>query len=174
MEKSGVPAPEVFVRRAVALGASAAKVVSPSQVFTGEWVRLKCQFGCGGFGGHLTCPPFAPGPGVTRRVLDEYEVGILVHSGSREWRELSPLIATLEREAFLAGYYKALGFGSGPCDLCESCAVGEGCRHPEEARPSMEACGIDVYKTARAAGFEIEVVRDYSCAQNYFALLLLV
>jgi predicted metal-binding protein len=174
MVTSGLPAPETFVRRACVLGASDARVVSPKEVFTAEWVRLKCQFGCGGFGEHLTCPPFAPTPGVMRRVLDEYEVGVLVHSGSSEWRELSPLIASLEREAFLAGYYKALGLGSGPCDLCASCDVKGGCQHPEVARPSMEACGIDVYRTARAAGFEIEVVRDYSCRQNYFALLLLL
>ncbi|HID55545.1 TPA: hypothetical protein EYP37_03380, partial [Candidatus Poribacteria bacterium] len=38
-----------------------------------------------------------------------------------------------------------------------------GCRHPRQARPSMEACGIDVYRTAKTAGFPIEVVRDYTC-----------
>jgi len=37
----------------------------------------------------------------------------------------------------------------------------------------MEACGIDVFATARGAGFPIEVVRDYQSAQNYYGLLLL-
>ena len=37
----------------------------------------------------------------------------------------------------------------------------------------MEACGIDVFRTARAAGFPIEVVKDYKCRQNYYGLLLL-
>jgi hypothetical protein len=36
----------------------------------------------------------------------------------------------------------------------------------------MEACGIDVYTTARANGFSIEVVRDHSCDQNYFGVIL--
>ena len=35
-------------------------------------------------------------------------------------------VAALEREAFLAGFYKAFGFACGPCGLCEECAVREG------------------------------------------------
>jgi hypothetical protein len=37
----------------------------------------------------------------------------------------------------------------------------------------MEACGIDVYLTARTAGYPIEVVQDPGCPENYYALLLL-
>jgi hypothetical protein len=33
-------------------------------------------------------------------------------------------------------------------------------RHPEQARPAMEACGIDVFSTVRKAGLPIEVVSD--------------
>jgi len=47
------------------------------------------------------------------------------------------------------------------------------CCHTEQARPSMEACGIDVFKTARTAGYPIEVVKDHNCTQNYYGLLLL-
>jgi hypothetical protein len=36
----------------------------------------------------------------------------------------------------------------------------------------MEAAGIDVFATARAAGLPIEVVRSEECPQNYYALLL--
>jgi len=57
--------------------------------------------------------------------------------------------------------------------LCEECSLDKGCKHPREARPSMEACGIDVFKTARTAGYPIEVVRNHTCCQNYYALLLL-
>ena len=46
------------------------------------------------------------------------------------------------------------------------------CRHPEMARPAMEAAGIDVFATARAAGLPIEVARSEECPQNYYALLL--
>jgi hypothetical protein len=37
----------------------------------------------------------------------------------------------------------------------------------------MEACGIDVFATARANGFPIEVVRDYSCEQNRYGVVLI-
>ena len=173
MGKRMLPVPSVYIRCARELHATDAKVIDPKNVFTAEWVRLKCQYGCDGYGEHLTCPPYSPTPQQTRRVLDEYEIGILIHFGSKEWQEVDALVATLEREAFLAGYYKALGLGSGPCTLCESCHLKGGCQHPEEARPSMEACGIDVYRTARTAGFPIEVVVDYSSPQNYYGLLLL-
>jgi predicted metal-binding protein len=41
-----------------------------------------------------------------------------------------------------------------------------------EARPSMEACGVDVYKTARDNGFSIRVVRTPEEEQNIFGLIL--
>jgi len=83
------------------------------------------------------------------------------------------LVAELERQAFLTGFYKAFGFESGPCGLCEECAFEEGCRHPRLARPCMEPSGMDVFRTAREAGLPIRVVTHRRCEQNYYALLLL-
>jgi hypothetical protein len=36
----------------------------------------------------------------------------------------------------------------------------------------MEACGIDVFRTVRSNGFEIEVVRDHNDMQHYFGCVL--
>jgi hypothetical protein len=36
----------------------------------------------------------------------------------------------------------------------------------------MEACGIDVFKTARDNGFPIEVVRTHDDEMNLFGLVL--
>lgn len=36
----------------------------------------------------------------------------------------------------------------------------------------MEAAGIDVFATARAACLPIEVVRSTDCPQDYYALVL--
>jgi len=77
----------------------------------------------------------------------------------------------LERGAFLAGWYKSLALGAGPCSLCKECDF-EQCRN-EDARPSMEACGIDVFATARANGFPIEVLKDRSSPENCYGLLLI-
>nr|MDO8081026.1 DUF2284 domain-containing protein [Candidatus Freyarchaeota archaeon] len=70
--------------------------------------------------------------------------------------ETNKIISALEREAFKRGYHYALGLTSGPCRLCENCDPKSLCKHPWEARPSMEAVGIDVSKTAENAGFKIQ------------------
>jgi len=82
------------------------------------------------------------------------------------------IVPKLEREAFQAGYYKAFGYACGPCHLCEECNFDGPCEHPDESRPAMEACGIDVFATARAAGFPIGVVTSHRCEQNYYGLVL--
>ena len=152
------------------LGALGAKIVPPSTVETGPWVRWKCQFGCGGYGASLVCPPHSPTPDQTRSVLDGYQRGVLFEAAHGEPKQIA---AELERRLFLAGNYKAFGLGAGSCHLCqEECALEEGCRHPHEARPSMEACGIDVFATVRKHGFTIDVVRDHDDAQHYFGLVL--
>jgi predicted metal-binding protein len=158
-----------FIAAALEFGAQAARIVSPKDVVTGAWVRWKCQFGCGGFDSSLVCPPRSPKPAETRAMLDEYSTAILFQAGTWETKKTA---VALEREVFLAGYYKAFGFGAGPCPLCKTCAFDQGCRHPEDARPSMEACGIDVFATARRHGFPIEVVRDEEQEQHYYGLVL--
>ncbi len=159
-----------WVARAVALGAKKAKIVPVSTVKTAAWVRMKCRYGCGGWNGCLTCPPNSPTPGETQAVLDDFRWAVLFEAGRREPRDITP---KLEREIFLAGHYKAFGFASGPCRLCASCGMAEGCRHPDEARPAMEAAGIDVFSTVRANGFKIEVLRDTCQEGHYFGMVLI-
>lgn len=155
------------------LGAAEAKVIAPETVVTAPWVRLKCQYGCGGYGRRLTCPPHSPTPEQTRRVLDCYSSALLVHNPTNgDWAAIDEVVPELEREIFLAGYYKAFAFGCGPCHLCDTCNL-QDCRHPHRARPSMEAAGIDVYATARANGLPIEVVTDHDCPQDYYGLVLI-
>jgi predicted metal-binding protein len=171
-----LPQPESFCDEARKLGASDAVVVSPQQVFTATWVRLRCQYGCSEYGQCLTCPPHSPTPETTRKLLDEYRTAILLHGGN--WESVREIARTLERTVFLAGYYKAFAFVCGPCWLCKTCVAvkqkrsAAACKHPDKARPAMEAAGIDVFATARAAGLPIEVVRSQDCAQNYYSLVL--
>lgn len=157
---------------AIDAGAEDGKVINPeSDVFTGKWVRLKCKYGCSGYGKRLTCPPHSPTSEQTREVLDEYERGLLIHFPSEE-DELSEGMANLEREAFLSGYHKAFALAAGPCNFCSDCNL-EQCKHPKKARPSMEACGVNVYKTVRQNGFPISVVKNPDQSQDYYGLLLL-
>ena len=73
--------------------------------------------------------------------------------------EFARLMTGLERAAFKMGYRFATAFAGGDCVLCDVCVgqSGEACRHPFEARPSMEAVGIDVVATAAAAGLAFEM-----------------
>ena len=159
-----------FVQRARELGATDTNVIRADTVVTAAWVRMKCQFGCGGWGSNLCCPPHTPTPEETGKVIACYTRALLVHCKAN--KRPTTIVVALEREIFLAGYYKALSFGSGPCRLCRESNF-EGCIHPDDARPPMEGCGIDVYDTARANGFPIEVVRDETSDQNYYGLVLI-
>jgi len=158
-----------YIKLAKKLGAKEAKVILAKTIATAEWVRLKCQFGCDGFGQSLTCPPYSPTADETRKELKFYKQALLIHGD--ESTDIRKVIGKLEREIFLDGYYKAFGMAAGPCYLCAKCP--KFCRHAEEARPAMEACGIDVYKTVRANGFKIEVLKTGSCKGNYFGVVLI-
>jgi len=147
-----------FLKQIIYLGAREAKIIDPKTVETAPWVRWKCQFGCGGYNSSLMCPPHSPTPEETRKVLDSYKKAILFEAGRLDAKEIA---FKMEREAFLSGSYKAFGLGAGPCRLCNTCAFDKGCRHPDEARPAMEACGIDVFATARKHGFTINVVKNW-------------
>ena len=161
-----------YLKEAVRLGAAGARAILARSVVTAAWVRMKCQFGCGGFGQGLMCPPHSPAPDQTAAVLRCYKRAILIH-GTGDHEDVADVAVKIERMVFLDGFYKAFSMGAGPCRLCRECnPKGGECRHPHEARPSMEACGIDVFQTARNNRFPIQVVRDHSCAQDYFGLVL--
>ena len=152
-------------------GVKDARIISPSDVETADWVRLKCRFGCECYGRCLVCPPFTPPPEQMRKVLDAYRRAVLLHCTPQA--EVKAIVADLERDFFLRGAWKVFGLGAGPCYFCKDCDVqGRQCRYPQRARPSMEACGIDVFSTVKKAGFPIEVVRTQRQCPNYYGLLL--
>ena len=98
-------AAEKFVGKALQLGALKAKLISPPTVVTGAWVGWKCRYGCGSYGSSLVCPPYTPTPEETRRTLDEYSTAVLFEAPDGQAKEIA---VKLEREVFLANYYKAL------------------------------------------------------------------
>jgi len=159
-----------FAKLAVRMGAVDAKIIDAKKVIVQDWVRLKCQYGCGNYGKSLTCPPYSPTPHQMRRVLDSYSRGILMRLPD-EWMTTHDMVAKLERHVFLAGYYSALGLPAGPCKRCEECNL-KHCTFPRVARASMEASGIDVYATARNNGFRIEVMKNRKQKPTYYGLLL--
>jgi len=74
--------------------------------------------------------------------------------------KLHRIVHKVEAQAFALGYRFATGFTAGSCKLCKECVAissHEPCRQPFRARPSMEAVGIDVFKTAENAGLPFEI-----------------
>lgn len=119
---------------------AAAKEITPGDIVVSEWVRFKCRYGCKGYGKHLGCPPYAPSPEVTRRMVDEYSTGLLlwfdgvpghaefgpddIPDDFHPWyadliRWVNGTVHELEKTAFYDGFYKAFGFGGYPCIWCE-------------------------------------------------------
>jgi len=163
---------EVLCDEAVKSGATASKIISTKNIVVEPWVQLKCRFGCPKFGKYKTCPPFAPSYKETRELLDCYETAIMIE-GQPPGKEFKEMILSIEHKANFAGYYKAFVMGAGPCPLCAECDIDEACIKPKDARPSMEACGIDVFKTVRNSGFEIKFLEHRNEYVKYFGLLLL-
>jgi predicted metal-binding protein len=159
------------------------KWINPRDVIVAEWVRMKCNFGCKNYGRNACCPPNVPSVEECRRFFDSYATSVLFHFARKvprpearhAWtRGVTRGLLTLEREIFLAGYYKVFLLPMDSCSLCATCpGVRERCKQPALARPSPEAMAVDVYATVRQYGYPIEVLRDYSQAMNRYAFLLI-
>jgi len=171
---------DAYIKKAKSIGISRAKIIDTKNVVAENWVRLRCQYGCQEYGKQLTCPPYSPTPEFTRKMLDEYSKGLLMQIENiyfldepKIFIQIKDIVASLEREIFLDGYYKAFGMTAGPCRLCKSCDTNKPCKYASRARPAMEACGIDVYQTARNCGFTMEVVKSKEFHCSYVSLILI-
>lgn len=145
--------------------------ISPKEVVTAPWVQAKCRFGCERFDQNLKCPPNTMPHHQTRELLDSYAKAFLVQ-GAPPGKAFHDQLIRLEKNAFLDGYHKAFVFGAGPCPVCPRCPEDGKCRFPQLARPSMEGSGIDVYATARKAGWSLEPIRDKGFYVKYIGLFL--
>ena len=117
-----------------------AKQISAKDIVVADWVRFKCRYGCKGYGKHMSCPPYTPSTEETRRMVSEFDVGLLLrfdglpgHKGIRPeeipedfhpfLRDLiiwvNGTVQFLEKTAFYDDFYKAFGMGAYPCIYCE-------------------------------------------------------
>ena len=86
-KRSRRPALRTYVDLALATGATEAKLIPASGIVAADWVRLKCQFGCPGYGKRLCCPPWTPTPDDTRRLLRDYRHALIyAYAGPRDLR----------------------------------------------------------------------------------------
>lgn len=159
-----------FEKTACDMGAVKAKVIDANTIVVAPWVLFKCRYGCGDYNSNLCCPPNTPTPKETEELIKCFNKALLFQCK----QDLKPgkILFNIEREIFLAGFYKAIGLGSGACRVCGECN-NDKCIKPEIARPSMEACGIDVFATVRSNGFSIDVLKDGEAEGNWYGLVLI-
>ena len=158
------------------------KWIIPKDIVVAEWVRMKCIFGCKNYGRNASCPPNVPSVEECRRFFDSYSACVLFHFAKKmrkpeerhAWTAgVSRALLKLERELFLAGYYKVFLLPMDSCHLCATCpGLREKCKQPALGRPSPEAMGVDVFSTVRQYGYPIEVLSDYSQTMNRYAFLM--
>ena len=87
-------------------------------------------------------------------------------------RKMLQSVVDLEKAAMNKGYSLAIAFVSGHCQLCEKCNIETRiCAHPNLARWSEDAVGVNVKKTAANAG--IEVTFPFAKTPESFAILLI-
>jgi len=151
-------------------GFFAAVELDPSCIRSEAWVRAKCAYGCPLYGKRWSCPPHSMDQSGFEELLGSYSRALLV-AGQPPLRDFQEKLLDLEREAFLAGFKKALVFSGGPCCWCESCDDQQ-CRFPEKRRPSLESCGCDVFALAEQCGIPVAPLRNSDDFVQYFGLLL--
>lgn len=157
------------------------RIIRVKDIVLGEWVRWKCRYGCPDYGRWLKCPPYSPTATETRALLKEYKRALLFrmkptadYDGTHHVGDIYRNLAELERKIFLSGHRRVLTFGGGECDLCDVCDIQSGmCRRPEVSRPSMEACGIDVFGTAIKAKYDIRILKSRDDDFTWFGMILI-
>jgi predicted metal-binding protein len=156
---------------ATEMGAAHAVVIKASDIVLDPRTYLKCMYGCKDWGKNWTCPS-APGalkPWEFWSILKRYKKAVLVHCADKK---LSQRISmAIEREAFIDGDYFA--FSMSDCSLCDGCSWPEPCRNPKQARPAMQALGIDVFATARKQKLPIFALSNENEPQNWYSLVLI-
>ena len=161
----------ILIKKAIELGCKHAAIIDTGTIAVARWVQLKCKYGCEEYGKKLTCPPHSPSYEETKEILKEFKKTLLLH-GHLSW-QMRYIVSEIEKLAFSIGFHKAFGLGAGPCKLCENCETTSPCVRMTEARPSMEACGIDVYQTVRNHNLKIEPLKNKDDEVNIYGLVLL-
>ena len=166
-----------------AYGCDDFKWIEPQRIVVAQWVRLKCQFGCAGYGKSLSCPPNTPTVAECRQFFKAYNTSVIFHftksvdkpEDRYPWsKEVNEKLLSIERDVFLLGFYKVFVLPINECRLCPECLKKqEACKFPKLVRPVPESMAVDLFATARDCGYPIDVLTDYNQVMNRYALLMI-
>jgi predicted metal-binding protein len=154
----------------------------PKEIVVAQWVRMKCQFGCGDYGQNACCPPNTPSVEECRQFFHDYSACTIFHFAKKvdkpedrhAWSlGVNTKLLDLERAVFCAGHERAFVLFMDSCAFCKKCTgKREDCKLPKMGRPGPDAMAMDVYSTIRKAGYPIEVLPDYDRTMNRYAFLM--
>jgi predicted metal-binding protein len=163
-------------------GLSDYKWINPKEIVVANWVRVKCTFGCGDYG-LGACPPNTPSVSECESFFREYESGLIIRFNKfvdknaypSGWSdEMTEKLLDAERKIFLAGFHKVFLLNQSCCELCKECSGNRlDCKDKMKSRPSPEGFAVDVYKTVRNAGMDIDVVKENPAEVTRIAILLI-
>lgn len=175
---------ERLIQTALDCGATGADMVGQDGVIMDPSFRSFCEENsCGMYGRCYMCPPdigpveelIAQVRSFDRGLLyqtfspleDSFDIEGMREAKARHVRVSQRLLDALRP---LLGE-DALHLTVGGCGLCPQCAkpMGQPCRHPERALPSLESHGIDVYNTTRSTS--LRYVNGPNTV-TYFGLIL--
>ena len=158
------------------------KWIDPRGIVVAQWVRIKCVFGCEGYG-MGACPPNTPSVEECDRFFKEYSSGLLIRLNKfadkdaypSDWsKEMTDKLLDAESQIFLAGHHKAFLLNHTCCTECDECPGSrEDCHDKKKSRPSPESFAVDVYQTVRNAGMDINVVAENPAEITRIAILLI-
>lgn len=175
---------KTLISLALASGAAKAAIIHADNIVLSRHFRDICQTNtCGLYNRCYTCPPYVGDIDLLMALVKSYHKGLLYQS-----------IGTLEDSFDVEGMQSAaqahakytqkvrdtvrdklpsdsLYLAAGGCHLCDSCAqqMHEPCRFPNDALPSMESHGLDVYQLTQ--GTPLKYINGPNTV-TYFSLVL--
>jgi predicted metal-binding protein len=147
----------------------------PASLVPEDRIRGYCMENrCGSYNANHMCPPRVGSLGEVAARLQGFPEGVLLQysrrmdvANDREGvirtkLEFHRLILRLEQRLKKRGVNQVWGLIGGNCELCRTCTAVEDnpCRHPEKARPSLEAIGVDVVGLLERLGLDARFHRD--------------
>jgi predicted metal-binding protein len=170
---------EELTAQARSLGATAAVIIPAASLVVEDRFAALCGAPqrCPGYGLAPGCPPHALHPSVFREQLLAYRhilvfkidapvADLMSENRLPLARSIHRIAAILETTARSRGMLQARGLAAGSCKelFCaaeEACSVlnkQQPCRHPDLARPSISALGVNFTALAQSVGWPFDKV----------------
>jgi predicted metal-binding protein len=145
--------------------------INPKELVFEENVKMNCYY-CGKYNNNWRCPPNLPNIDYPK-MMEEYTDGLFVvlkyniastqdydYVRNESSVVLHRLLLTLEKWMWNHNNSNAISFGGGSCKLCKGGCGKEKCNIPYMSRSPLEATGVNVVKSARKYGINIEFPTD--------------